>query len=216
MARDGEPTRQRILDAALPLFAERGLAVSLREIRIAANQKNAAALQYHFSDKLGVLRALLERELPPIVARRRELLAEAAKATGYDAERAVAAIFVLPFAELATGTEHERFVLLLLSHLHDDVSLSFADIMALVGDTAVADATALLRTRASDIPDQILSERLIVANSIFLHAAVMRARGGNREKRLTDAQFRENLVDMFRGALFCASFPAPDKPLVTN
>ena len=115
--------------------------------------------------------------------------------------RAAAAVFVLPFAELATGTAHERSVVLLLSELHDDVSLSFTRIMNLVGDTAVGEAAELLRSRAAAVAEPILSERLTVANSIFLHAAATRARGGLREHNLDDAAFRENLVDMFHGAL---------------
>ncbi len=200
MPRSSEPARRQILDAALRLFAGRGIAaVSLREIRLAAKQRNAGALHYHFGSKDGLLKALLERELPPLVARRRALLAQAAAAPGD--LRAAAAVFVLPFAELATGTAHERSVVLLLSELHDDVSLSFTRIMSLVGDTGIGEAAELLRSRATAVAEPILTERLTVANSIFLHAAATRARGGLREHTLDDAAFRENLVDMFHGAL---------------
>ena len=201
MARSPEPARRRMLDAALRLFAARGIAgVSLREIRIAAKQANAGALHYHFGSKEGLLKALLERELPALVARRRALLAEAAVAPARDL-RTVASVFVLPFAELAAGTARERALVVLLAQLHDDISLSLTHIMELVGDTAIGDATALLRARLRDLPEAILSERLIVANSIFLHAAATRARGGKRERRLDDAAFSQNLVDMFLGAV---------------
>src|SRR5476651_703687 len=121
MPRSSEPARRQLLDAALRLFAAQGVAaVSLREIRLAAKQRNAGALHYHFGSKDGLLKALLERELPPLVARRRALLAQAAAAR-FDDLRAVAAVFVLPFAELATGSAHERSIVLLLSELHDDV-----------------------------------------------------------------------------------------------
>lgn len=201
MPRSSEPARRQILDAALRLFAAEGIAaVSLREIRIEAKQRNAGALHYHFGSKDGLLRALLERELPPLVARRRALLVEASAAPAEDLRR-VAAIFVLPFAEMATGSEHERSVVQLINQLHDDVTLSFSQITDLVGDTAIGEAAALLRERLTAIPRDILSERITVANSIFLHAAALRARGGSREQRLDDHAFRENLVDMFHGAL---------------
>ncbi|MDB5397146.1 MAG: transcriptional regulator, TetR family [Rhodospirillales bacterium] len=201
MPRSPEPARLQLLDTALRLFAARGIgAVSMREIRLAAKQRNAGALQYHFGTKEGLLRALLERELPPLVARRRVLLAQAAVAPPDDL-RAVAAIFVLPFAELASGDPHDKSVVMLLSDLHDDVSLSFSQIMDLVGDTAIDEAAALLRARLKDIPDVILSERISVAHSIFLHAAAIRARGGSREQQLDDEAFSRNLVDMFCGAL---------------
>src|SRR5277367_1605744 len=115
MPRSSEPARRQLLDTALRLFAAQGVAaVSLREIRLAAKQRNAGALHYHFGSKEGLLRALLERELPPLVARRRVLLAEAVKSADL---HSVAAIFVLPFAELATGSDHDRSVVLLLSEL---------------------------------------------------------------------------------------------------
>ena len=40
------------------------LKVSLRQIRIAVEQRNDAAVQYHFGDREGILRALSERHLP--------------------------------------------------------------------------------------------------------------------------------------------------------
>ena len=201
MPRSSEPARRQLLDTALRLFAARGIAaVSLREIRLAAKQRNAGALHYHFGSKEGLLRALLERELPPLVARRRVLLAEATLSPP-GGLRPVAAIFVLPFAEMATGSEHERSVVQLINQLHDDVSLSFSQITDLVGDTAIGSASDLLRSRIGGIPAEILAERISLANSIFLHAAALRARGGSREQRLGDRAFRENLVDMFHGAL---------------
>jgi AcrR family transcriptional regulator len=205
--RSSEPARRQLLDTALRLFAAQGIAaVSLREIRIAAKQRNAGALHYHFGSKEGLLRALLERELPPLVARRRALLAEAAALPAGDL-RPVAAIFVLPFAEMATGTERERSVVRLINQLHDDVSLSFTQIADLVGDTAVGAASDLLRSRLGGIRGEILSERISVANSIFLHAAALRASGGSREQRLDDKAFRQNLVDMFHGALIAPIAP---------
>jgi hypothetical protein len=108
---------------------------------------------------------------------------------------------------MATGTEHERSVVQLINQLHDDVTLSFSQITELVGDTAIGAASDLLRSRRGDIPDEILNERISVANSIFLHAAALRARGGSREQRLDDRSFRENLVDMFHGALIAPVAP---------
>jgi hypothetical protein len=57
------------------------------------------------------------------------------------------------------------------------------------------------------LPDDILAERLVVANSIFLHAAATRVQGGSREQRLDDRAFRENLVDMFHGTLIAPVAP---------
>jgi AcrR family transcriptional regulator len=201
MPRSPEPARRQILDAALTLFATNGIsAVSLREIRLAANQANAAALQYHFGSKDGLLRALLERELPLLVERRRELLATAHAANDDDI-RSVAEVFVLPYAQLATGTERERHVVQFLSQLLDDASFSLEDVQELIGDTATLEAGQLLETRLCPHPGRdILSERLRVASNSFLHTAAIWARI-ERRHRVSDELFRANLVDMWLGAL---------------
>ena len=54
-------TRQRLLITALHLYAVEGLhAVSLRRISAAAGSKNSAAMHYHFANKLGVIKALVD------------------------------------------------------------------------------------------------------------------------------------------------------------
>lgn len=56
-------TRQRLLDAALRLFAERGFgSVTVRDICGEAGA-NVAAVNYHFGDKLGLYREVVERAL---------------------------------------------------------------------------------------------------------------------------------------------------------
>lgn len=55
---DGQEARQRLLDAALTLFADQGFSkTSTREIARAA-QVNIAAISYYFGDKAGLYRAV--------------------------------------------------------------------------------------------------------------------------------------------------------------
>ena len=54
-------TRQRFIEAAQRLFAERGIdSVSVNEITVAAGQKNRNALQYHFGDRNSLLQAIID------------------------------------------------------------------------------------------------------------------------------------------------------------
>lgn len=66
--------KEKILLAAERLFAERGFGVSLREIAVAAGQRNHSAVQYHFGDKTGLIDALYAYRMTPLNLRRRELL----------------------------------------------------------------------------------------------------------------------------------------------
>lgn len=59
-------TRQRLLDAAEELFAEKGFeAVSLRELTAAA-EANVASVNYHFGGKEGLIGAVLARHAGPV------------------------------------------------------------------------------------------------------------------------------------------------------
>lgn len=69
---DGQEARNRLLDAALTLFADKGFAkTSTREIALAA-QANIASISYYFGDKDGLYRAVFEDprynpQIPPPV-----------------------------------------------------------------------------------------------------------------------------------------------------
>jgi AcrR family transcriptional regulator len=75
-------TKERILDAAEQLFAERGYAAtSLRSI-VAAARVNLAAIHYHFHSKEALLEAVIIRRAAPINQERLRLLAECRTAAG--------------------------------------------------------------------------------------------------------------------------------------
>ena len=69
----GEVTRERILDAAEALFAERGFeGASLREVAARVGLRNPS-LYNHFDSKESLYAAVLERDIGPVL----RLLAEA-------------------------------------------------------------------------------------------------------------------------------------------
>jgi AcrR family transcriptional regulator len=71
----GASTKARLIEAAERLFAERGIdAVSLREINRTSGARNAIAVQYHFADRVGVVRAIMDKHQPGIEARRHAML----------------------------------------------------------------------------------------------------------------------------------------------
>jgi AcrR family transcriptional regulator len=96
--RQSDDTRDRLVEAAEVLFAEHGIGgVSLREINRAAGAKNAVAVQYHFGDREGIVRAITSKHFPAVDARRHAMLDEYV-AQGKDDIRALAAAWVRPLA----------------------------------------------------------------------------------------------------------------------
>jgi AcrR family transcriptional regulator len=94
----GNDTRDRIVRAAEQLFAERGIAaVSLREINRAAEQHNTGAVQYHFGDREGLLKALVDKHRHDSEPRRHALLDQYEESDEADL-RALAAALVHPIA----------------------------------------------------------------------------------------------------------------------
>jgi AcrR family transcriptional regulator len=91
-----------IIQSAERLIAERGLdAVSLREINSAAGATNASAIQYHFGDRAGLIRAILEKHEVAIEDRRHQLL-DKYEARGVGDIRVLASALVAPLAEELT------------------------------------------------------------------------------------------------------------------
>ena len=75
--RDSEETRARLIRAGERLFAEHGIeVVSLREITRVAGQRNATALQYHFGNRRGLVRAILAKHDPDVEAERHGMMDE--------------------------------------------------------------------------------------------------------------------------------------------
>ncbi len=75
-------TRDRVLDVAEQLFAERGLdAVSVRDITGAAGA-NLGAINYHFGTKEKLITAVLERRMAPLTEQRLRALDAAEKKAG--------------------------------------------------------------------------------------------------------------------------------------
>jgi AcrR family transcriptional regulator len=105
------------METAERLFAARGIhGVSLREIGLAAGQRNNGATQYHFGDKAALVVAIFERRAAEVNARRLQLLDETLTA-GRDGVADLIRAFVVPLAEqVGSGHSYVRF----LSRLHTD------------------------------------------------------------------------------------------------
>lgn len=98
MRKDTAATRRRIIDTAEKLFAERGVDnTSLLDISKAAQQKNRSALQYHFTNKQGLLDAVLDKHATGIAESRTAMLDQLESIGDYSLYQLIE-VLVLPLA----------------------------------------------------------------------------------------------------------------------
>ena len=121
-------TKERILNVAERLFADRGFpATPLRDITSEAGV-NIASVNYHFGSKEALLAAVLERRLRPVNARRLELLDAIESAAGNgvpDVEDVIRAFLAPPFQKrLEYGPSGDNF-LRLLGRIHSETNEEF-------------------------------------------------------------------------------------------
>lgn len=104
MARSGEEARTALLDAAERLFALQGVeTASLRDISLAAGQRNNSAVQYHFGDREGLVAAVFTRRMDAINEMRRAMIADLDKTHRGDDMAGLAAALMIPLIEYVTS-----------------------------------------------------------------------------------------------------------------
>lgn len=193
---DSATTTDRLISAAEELFARQGIeGVSLREINRAAGAKNASALQYHFRDRDGLLRALMAKHRRDVEARRHAML-DAYEADGRDDLRALAGALVRPMAaklaDPAGGPEYLQILADLMNRPRavidpadlDDPSSSIYRWRHLVGGLLDEDVTRLHRRFVS-----------------IRFAALELARRARSGPHTDDRLFVSDLVDLVTGVL---------------
>jgi AcrR family transcriptional regulator len=106
----GSRSKDALLDAAERLIAERGFEVPLRDIALAAGQRNNSAVNYHFRSRQDLLDAVVNRRLLPMEVERERMLGELDQNGGDDGDvHALMRILVLPLLRLES-THYLRFL----------------------------------------------------------------------------------------------------------
>jgi AcrR family transcriptional regulator len=104
----------KLMDAAERLYAEHGFAgVSIRQISDAAGQRNKSVVQYHFSNRDELIKAIIARHVGPVDRLRMAMVAELVDKPEVSLRDRVAC-FVLPSVQhnidLGTPSWHVRFM----------------------------------------------------------------------------------------------------------
>jgi AcrR family transcriptional regulator len=152
-------TKERLLDSAEELFAERGFdGTSLRGITNAAGA-NLGAVNYHFGSKEELLQAVLARRFEPINRRRLELLDDLEAGAGAAApsmEALLRAFLEPPFREIrALGEAGARFVRL-AGRAHQEPNPRVRALFLRMFQEVMARYIAAFRKAAPELSDEEL------------------------------------------------------------
>ncbi|MET7304563.1 helix-turn-helix domain-containing protein [Embleya sp. NPDC005575] len=171
MPRDSGPTRRRIVEAAELLFARHGLDVPLQDITRAAGQRNAGAIHYHFGGREGLLRAIVERHVPVVYARRQALLVAAREQQHLSG---FARAIVLPITDLLNGSPADRAYLQISVELLRDATSPVTPLLGGEDVQDVVDAVAAARPELH--PTALQTRTFLVTQMVGMLCAARAAR----------------------------------------
>ena len=172
----GRATRQRIIEAAADLFADRGVdGTEVAEILAAAGQRNASAIQYHFGSREGLIVAVVQPRtelLEPFFAERARMLDDLLLKGGTVTLEDAVEVLVRPtwiLLESHAGRSYLRVAAQIVR------ALPVAD-RNLPGGTPTQRTVALIGARMPEMPEASRRERVATAFTLYVELIANRAR----------------------------------------
>jgi len=189
VARDPAATRDRLVSAAEARFAADGIeTASLRGITRDAGCRNAVALQYHFDDRAGMVRAVIQKHAPDIHGARHEML-DQWESGERSLSDAVAAL-VLPLAAKLDDPDGGRAFLAIHADLLDRP-------LPMIGPGPGSPNDSVHRWRGLVAPlIQPEAVRVHRRFAAIVHSAVELGRRARDERTPAQELFVSNLVDV--------------------
>lgn len=201
MARDGNETRERLIDAAEEVFAVQGVEqANLRDINRAAGQANNSALHYHFGSRAALLAAVRERHQARLSTARKAALADLESAEATIEDLLGASVWALGSAlDTPSGRHYVRIML----HIRSRSAMRSKHSLAVESSEELREIYGRLDGLFEHLPEPLRSERLAVWIDMSMAALASRAEGidAGETPELDTQAFLTNLVDMGAAAL---------------
>jgi AcrR family transcriptional regulator len=199
-------TRDMLVLAAERLFAERGIdAVSLREINLAAGQRNKSAVHYHFGGKPELVEAIFARGTKAVDAARHERMDALESRNEPPKLRDLVAILVQPLAEQIDGGPGGSHFVRFLGRIEGDPAWTLLRFRGKFGDDGVQRVFAKIFELLDSLPRTILTQRLRDAISFYVRSLGDREHrivlGKSSGRELPLAVFVSSLIDSISGML---------------
>jgi TetR/AcrR family transcriptional regulator, regulator of cefoperazone and chloramphenicol sensitivity len=167
MGKTDHDTRQRLLEAAKRLFAERGFRkVTVRQICLAAGA-NLAAVNYHFHDKEGLYRTVFEHGIALIQETTDLSLRAPAEASAEDRLRA----FIRTAVERMASRGHDNWLAQIIHHEIDSPTQALDQVV----QRAIGPRMRAIALLVSDLVQCDLDDPQVMQGVASIHAQLMLA-----------------------------------------
>lgn len=198
-------TRERILEAAESLFAERGFdSVSLRDITGAAGA-NVAAVNYHFGSKDNLIDAVIERHATPINEARIAQLdaAEGRHPDGVPVEEILQAFLEPMLHHIMSGRMSEELFCKFMGRLMGERGYCLPEAVEPLFQAMAARFAGALRKAVPALSEELALWKMhysfgVLANTLTHGETLRQISGGRAGAPEMDQQFRQ-IID------FCAA-----------
>jgi len=202
-ARAESNVKDRILDTAEALFGQHGFdGVSLRQIGAAAAQGNNSVVQYHFGDKAGLVREIIERRIAEFEPWRCEKLESTLRGKGAPDVKSLLEILFLPVAECVDAQGQHAYARLMLQLLLQLRRYESIPHPGWSEKSAASKAHSLLREKTPFLTEAAFFRRYSYVSGMFLTSLVERDNAVATGLRLEpEVHFLRELFAMMDAAL---------------
>ena len=198
-----QSAREQLIVTAERLFAQRGInGVSLREIGVAAGQRNNSASQYHFGSKAGLVEAIFALRMSAINQRRLQALADLDQTGEGDDLRGLIGAFIHPLAASLDESDDERWYVRFLANVLAEPGGSALRAQHREFTAGLDEVMHRLDKALAHLPRPVRAERLLAFNTLVIN--VLAGREGNptvRSGEIPIPVLVSDLVDMAAGLL---------------
>ena len=196
--------RQQLIAAAERLFADSGIdAVSLRQINVAAKQKNSSAAHYHFGSKEALILAIYGARMESVNKRRLRVLEQVENDQQQQSVRALVESIVQPIVDEIdadnSGSAYIGFMAQAVGH----PQLNLAKLWQQEHSDALAKVLKLLEAALPNLPEPLFGQRFGLAFEQIVHSLADREklRGSDAEFKVHGDLFVSNLIDSIAGSM---------------
>ena len=194
-----QETHERIMLSAERLFSKYGIdAVSMRQINVAAGQRNSSAAHYHFGSKEALITITFHYRMERINRRRLQKLDEISKAGQVGDVRVLVQAILLPIVEEIEqskgGSNYIRFAVQCMGHPQFD----FFALRRSEDSAALQRISRLIKAALPGVPGKVLSQRFGMIMALITHSLADREifrLSARKKTNFNAASFLNNLAD---------------------